>query len=126
MIEPLPEGHPHTCDKVRTGGGWSRDNSNPNRCGKPAVVIDRQTCNCGKCDMSCHLCEHHARRSGTEEERREDKAQHLANLIEMFTTSVNAMPAGEEKDRAQKRLDEIRRDGLPEMDTVLVGGGELN
>jgi hypothetical protein len=109
MIEPLPEGHPHTCDKDSAGGGWSRNNVDPHRCGKPAVVIDRQTCCCGQCDMSCHLCDYHARQSGTESERREDAVNHY----DFMEAEIKKAPDGENKDRVLNRLAEMRKAEIP-------------
>lgn len=60
--ETLPADTRETCDK--TPWGWSRRADAEDRCGKPAIVINKSTCNCGACDMSHRHCIEH------DEERR--------------------------------------------------------
>ncbi len=109
MIEPLPEGlgpHNTTCDRSR-GGGSSRLNGTPGRCGKPAVVIDRQTCGCGSCDMSCHLCEHHARYAGTQVEAEEQEREHCDDR------EARVRAESPVNENMLKQIAEWRRTGVP-------------
>ena len=61
--KPLPVDTTETCDCFPSWrdpnriGGWSRDKSAKDRCGKPARFIHEMTCGCGACDMTHRECE---------------------------------------------------------------------
>ena len=46
-----------TCD--RTSFGWSPDAHDKDRCGAKATWVKRDTCNCGRCDMTKYACDKH-------------------------------------------------------------------
>lgn len=50
----LPETTTLTCCRCSTG--WSRDEDDKDRCGKPATWMRKATCNCGMCDMTRWAC----------------------------------------------------------------------